>query len=79
MLTRIKALLQYAAIIRCMKASRIKGYERLETGNLYPAIRKKLFNKGYEEYTQGGILSEKRYFWTTSPVEQSPETAEQEG
>lgn len=77
MWTRLTVWLQYVTTMHNLKRSRIKGYDRLETGSLYPTVESRLFDKGYEQYTQGGILSPKRCFWTTSPVEQSAE--EQEG
>lgn len=68
MFTKLKIWLQYIVVRRALKAAKMEGYGKLETGALYPAVSQKLIKDGFEQYTQGGYLSAKRYFWTTSPV-----------
>ncbi|MFV0413319.1 MAG: hypothetical protein ACK5L3_08625 [Oscillospiraceae bacterium] len=65
--TMLRVWLQYITVKGSLKVARIQGYEKLLTGALWPAVKKKLWADGYEEYTQGGYLSVKRYFWTTAP------------
>lgn len=72
-ITKFKIWLRYVIVLHKLNASKMRGYGKLETGELCPTVRKKLFGKGYEEYTQGGYMSAKRYFWTTSPVAKKAE------
>ena len=75
MFTIIRMWLLFVAVKRKLKRAKLEGHGKLETGKLPPTVEKKLFAAKYEQYTQGGLFSEKRYFWTTAPVA----TSEREG